>query len=201
MIYSRELVDFGKGAKAYFLVCCLICLIFRKIMTIAQFDRLGIEEKKKMLYQCCCSAAWVERMLSSPPANDLIDLLEDAEECWYSLGEEDWREALSKQPRADDLESLSRKFGNEGMLGEDHPGISTASEQTLQALADGSKAYEQKFGYSFITSDAGKSAIETLGMLTARLQNKPETEITVAMSEQSKIIQQNLERLFGVSGD
>lgn len=165
-------------------------------MTIAEFDRLGVEEKRKLLYQCCGSTAWVNKMLAIPTAEDLIDLLEDAEESWYGLAEEDWKEAFLKHPKAGDLASLKKKYAGEGTERTDEPGISTASEQTLQALADGNKAYEEKFGYPFIAGAAGKSAIELLGMLTARLQNKPLTEITIAMGEQNKLTQQNLEKIF-----
>ena len=71
-----------------------------------------------------------------------------------------------------------------------------ASDQTLQALAEGNKIYEAKFGYIFIVHAAGKSAVEMLGILTARLQNKPEIEISNAMDEQSKITRFRLEKLF-----
>ena len=158
-------------------------------MTIAQFDRLGIEQKKKLLYECCGSTAWVDKMLTTPPAEDLIDLFEDAEECWYSLSENDWKEAFFNHPHVSDLESLKKKISGDSST-------VNASEQTLQALVEGNKTYEEKFGYTFVASSAGKSAVEVLGMLTARLQNKPQTELTIAVSEQNKITQQRLERLF-----
>ena len=165
-------------------------------MTIAEFDHLDQEQKSKLLYQCCGSTAWVKKMLSMPPANDLIDLFEDAEECWYSLSEKDWREAFSHHPKIGDAESLKKKFANDQFAGGEQSGVANASEQTLQALADLNKSYEEKFGYIFIVSAAGKSAVEMLGILTARLQNKPEIEITIAMDEQNKITRLRLEKLF-----
>lgn len=165
-------------------------------MTIGEFDRLNVEEKKKLLYQCCGSSSWVNKMLALPPAEDLIDLIEDAEECWYSLGESDWQEAFANHPRIGDLESLKKKFANDRFAGGEQSGVSNASDQTLQALADGNKLYVEKFGYIFIVSAEGKSAIELLGLLTARLQNKPQTEITIAMDEQNKITRLRLEKLF-----
>lgn len=165
-------------------------------MTIAEFDHLNVEEKKKLLYQCCGSTAWVNKMLTLPPAEDLVDLVEDAEECWYSVGETDWKEAFANHPKIGDLESLKKKFAHDQFAGGEQSGVSNASDQTLQALADGNKLYEEKFGYIFIVSAEGKSAIEMLGLLTARLQNKPQTEITIAMDEQNKITRLRLEKLF-----
>jgi 2-oxo-4-hydroxy-4-carboxy-5-ureidoimidazoline decarboxylase len=164
-------------------------------MTIAQFDRLGPEQKKKLLYECCGSTAWVDKMLAIPPAEDLIDLFEDAEECWYSLGENDWKEAFFNHPHVSDLESLKKRISDD-QTGNAGTTTLNASEQTLQALVEGNKTYEEKFGFTFVASSAGKSAVEVLGMLTARLQNKPQTELTIAVSEQNKITQQRLERLF-----
>jgi 2-oxo-4-hydroxy-4-carboxy-5-ureidoimidazoline decarboxylase len=165
-------------------------------MTIADFDKLDRESKKKLLFQCCGSTAWVERMLSIPPADDLIDLFEDAEEIWYTLKENDWKEAFSQHPKIGDVESLRKKFAADEFASGEQSGIVGASEQTLHALAEGNKAYEEKFGYIFIVSAAGKSAIEMVGILTARLRNKPETEITIAMDEQNKITRLRLEKLF-----
>jgi 2-oxo-4-hydroxy-4-carboxy-5-ureidoimidazoline decarboxylase len=135
-------------------------------------------------------------MLSNPPAEDLVDLLEDAEECWYTLKEQDWREAFSHHPRIGDAESLRKKFASDPFAGDEQSGIAGASDQTLYSLSEGNKSYEQKFGYIFIVSAAGKSAVEMLGILTARLRNKPETEITIAMDEQNKITRLRLEKLF-----
>lgn len=165
-------------------------------MTIAEFDHLDREMKKKLLYQCCGSTTWVEKMLNTPPADDLVDLLEDAEECWYTCKEKDWKEAFSNHPKIGDLDSLRKKYSEDQFAHGEQSLVSIASEQTLHALAEGNKTYEEKFGYIFIVSAAGKSAVEILGMLTARLQNKPETEITIAMDEQNKITRLRLEKLF-----
>ena len=165
-------------------------------MTIADFDHLDRESKKKLLYQCCGSSAWVDKMLAAPPAEDLIDLFEDAEERWYSLTEDDWKEAFSNHPKIGDVESLRKKFASDQFASGEQSGVVNASDQTLQALAEGNKIYEEKFGYIFIVHAAGKSAVEMLGILTARLQNKPATEIANAMDEQSKITRFRLEKLF-----
>lgn len=165
-------------------------------MTIAEFDKLSREEKQKLLFQCCGSTAWVNKMLSLPKAEDLIDLFEDAEECWYTLTENDWKEAFSHHPKIGDIESLRKKFAADQFAGGEQAGVTGASEQTLHGLAEGNRAYEEKFGYIFIVSASGKSAVEILGILTARLQNKPEIEIAIAMDEQNKITNLRLQKLF-----
>ena len=158
---------------------------------------MNIEKKRKILEQCCGSSAWVEKMLTIPPAEDLIDLFEDAEEKWYECKEEDWREAFSHHPKIGDLNSTKEKFASTAdFAAGEQSSVGDASEKVLQLLAEANAAYEKKFGYIFIVSAAGKSAEEMLGMLTARFNNKPEEEIKIAMEEQNKITRLRLEKIF-----
>lgn len=166
-------------------------------MTIAEFDRLNKEEKKKLLYQCCGSTGWVEKMLTVPPANDLIDLFEDAEEKWYECSENDWKEAFSNHPKIGDLESLKKKFASTSAWASDEQSaVNQATEKTLEKLAAGNKLYEDKFGYIFIICATGRSAEEMLQSLEERLPNDREDEIKIAAGEQNKITQLRLEKLF-----
>lgn len=167
-------------------------------MTIAEFDHLGNEEKKALLFQCCGSFSWVEKMLKMPPAEDLIDLFEDAEEKWYECTEADWKEAFTHHPKIGDMETLRKRFSSDRFAGREQAVVNEASEKILEQLAQANKVYEDKYGYIFIVSATGKSAEEMLGILTARLQNDPKEEIKIAMDEQNKIIRLRLEKLFDV---
>jgi 2-oxo-4-hydroxy-4-carboxy-5-ureidoimidazoline decarboxylase len=154
------------------------------------------EEKSLLLKQCCGSARWIEKMLGMPPAEDLIDLFEEAEEKWYECNEEDWKEAFTHHPKIGDIASLREKFKDDHFVKNEQGSISQSSEKILQQLADANKLYEQKFGYIFIVFATGKSAEEMLNILQSRLTNLPEKEIKIAMEEQNKITQHRLTNLF-----
>jgi 2-oxo-4-hydroxy-4-carboxy-5-ureidoimidazoline decarboxylase len=169
-------------------------------MTIAEYDNLALEEKRTLLQQCCGSSTWVSKMIAVPPAEDLVDLLEIAEEQWYACQEADWREAFTHHPKIGDIDSLREKFAATAQWAEgEQEAVKQASEQTLEQLAEGNEAYEQKFGYIFIVCATGKSADEMLQLLNQRLYNNPEVEIQVAMEEQLKITKLRLEKLFGIN--
>ena len=169
-------------------------------MTIAEFDHLGITEKKALLHSCCGSNTWINNMLTALPAEDLVDLLEIAEEQWYLCHEPDWQEAFSQHPKIGDIETLKEKFAATAQWAEgEQSSVKEASEQTLQQLANGNQAYEQRFGYIFIVCATGKSADEMLQLLQQRLYNNPEVEIQIAMEEQLKITKLRLEKLFGIT--
>jgi len=165
-------------------------------MTIAEFDHLETAQKRALLFQCCASQKWVEKMIHLPPAEDLIDLLEDAEETWYECREDDWKEAFTHHPKIGDMESLRKKFSTDQFTEKEQESINDSSEKTLEELAVGNNLYQQKFGYIFIVFATGKSAEEMLGMLQSRLNNNPEEEIKIAMEEQNKITQHRLQKLF-----
>ena len=65
----------------------------------------------------------------------------------------------------------------------------------MRALADGNRAYEEKFGFVYLVCATGKSADEMLAILQARLQNDRDTEIRNAAEEQRKITELRLEKL------
>jgi 2-oxo-4-hydroxy-4-carboxy-5-ureidoimidazoline decarboxylase len=169
-------------------------------MTIAEFDHFDIEKKKELLHSCCGSTAWVNNMIAALPAEDLVDLLEIAEEQWYACHEADWREAFSHHPQIGDIESLKEKFSTtEHWAADEQASVKQASEQTLEQLAEGNQVYKQRFGYIFIVCATGKSADDMLHLLNQRLYNNPDVEIQIAMEEQLKITRLRLEKLFGIT--
>lgn len=166
-------------------------------MSIAELNELGKPALREVLGLCNGSGVWVDKMLALFPVPTEERLLQEASRVWYSCGEADWREAFSHHPRIGDLDSLRKKFAATGQWAAgEQSGVQSASEPVLTALAAGNEAYEKKFGYIFIVCATGKSAGEMLGLLRARLDNDPATEIRVAMEEQNKITQVRLEKLL-----
>lgn len=166
-------------------------------MTLHELNILPPPQLKEELAKCCGSSAWIDRMLPFFPAEDLVEVLEDAEEQWFLCSEADWKQAFAQHPRIGDIESLQKKFAStaEWAIGE-QGGIKTATQQTLQSLAEANKKYEEKFGYIFIVCATGKSANEILTQLETRLQNSPEVEIEIAADEQNKITRLRIEKLL-----
>ena len=166
-------------------------------MTLHELNTLPVQQLKEELLKCCGSPAWVNKMLPFFPAEDLVELLEDAEEQWFKCSEEDWKEAFTHHPKIGDIESLKKKFASTAQWASgEQSGVNTASQQTIEALAKGNEAYEKKFGYIFIVCATGKSADEMLGLLTTRLVNDPKDEIEIAADEQNKITKLRLEKLL-----
>ena len=166
-------------------------------MKLHDLNMLPKAQLRQELLKCCGSSAWVEKVMNFFPIEDLVELLDDAEEQWYKCSPEDWKEAFSHHPKIGDIDTLKKKFASTAnwAIGE-QSGASTASEETIKSLAKGNKEYEDKFGYIFIVCATGKSADEMLTILESRLPNDPEKEIEIAADEQNKITRLRLEKLL-----
>ena len=127
-------------------------------------------------------------MLSRRPFGDQATLLSAARDVWFSLAASDWREAFSHHPKIGDRDALRARFAATRSLSErEQAGVSGASDDVLDALAEGNAAYEHRFGFIFIVCATGKTAEEMLGLLRSRLDNDPAREIQVAAAEQARI--------------
>ena len=161
-----------------------------------RIDEASPETARGLLRSCCGSTRWVERMLALRPFGATDRMLFAARREWFALTPADWTEAFSHHPKIGDRESLRARFPATHQLSErEQAGMGAASDQTIEALAQGNAAYERRFGYIFIVCATGKSAGEMLDLLTARLQNDPVTEIRVAAEQQDEITELRLRQL------
>ena len=166
-------------------------------MTLHELNTLNKQQLIAELMKCCGSSAWVYRMLPYIPADDMIELLEDAEEQWWQCSESDWKEAFAHHPKIGDVESLTKNFASTAQWASgEQSAVNVASKETIEALAEGNRLYEEKFGYIFIVCATRKSAEEMLEILQSRLKNNPEEEIHIAADEQNKITKLRIEKLL-----
>jgi 2-oxo-4-hydroxy-4-carboxy-5-ureidoimidazoline decarboxylase len=166
-------------------------------MTLADLNAFSPAVRAEALATCCGAAAWVATLNAQFPFASAAALYEAAERAWYNLGEADWREAFAHHPKIGDVQALKEKFASTATWAAGEQGaVQQASAATLEALAAGNEAYEQKFGYIFIVCATGKSAAEMLTLLQARLPHEPGQELTIATGEQANITRLRLEKLL-----
>lgn len=166
---------------------------------LSRLDGLPAEEARAELSRCCGSSAWLDGMLARRPFGDREGLFTAAESAFLSLEEADWREAFDHHPRIGDREALRARFATTRAWAEgEQAGTREAPDAVIDALAEGNRAYEARFGYIFIVCASGKSATEMLGLLRGRLPNEPEAELPIAAAEQAKITRLRLAKLLDV---
>jgi 2-oxo-4-hydroxy-4-carboxy-5-ureidoimidazoline decarboxylase len=169
-------------------------------LSLGKLNVMPANEAASLLASCCGASAWVTGMVEHRPFGDTTTLLRAAEEIWWSLEPEDWHEAFAHHPRIGERKAPARQDtrARTWSTGEQR-GLAAATADVRNALADGNRHYENRFGHIYLVSAAGKSADELLGILQARLTNDPDTELRVAAGEQAKITRLRLLKLLGVS--
>jgi allantoicase len=163
---------------------------------VAALNAMSAERARASLTNCCGSSAWVEQMAAARPFGT-ADLFNAADRVWNSLPEDDWREAFAHHPRigergraaAQSAEAHRWSAGEQSQAQE-------AAPETFAALAEGNRAYEERFGYVFLVCATGRTSEEILDALRRRLANDPATELREAAAEQAKITRLRLEKLL-----
>lgn len=167
-------------------------------VTLDELNHLATAEAWVQLERCCGASAWVERMCAARPFRDRDALHAAADRAADALGPDDWQEAFAHHPRIGDVAALRERFAaTAAWAGAEQSGAAAASEATLEALAEGNREYERRFGHIFIVCATGKSAGEMLELLRARIGNDPARELENAAREQRAITRLRLDKLIG----
>ncbi len=133
------------------------------------------------------STEWAQRFHAARPFATWDEMLRKANEIWLALGEEHWLEGFAGHPRIGERKA--------GWSSQEQSGTRTASDETMTAIAEGNRAYEEKFGFVYLICATGKSAEEMRADLEQRLQHDRATELRRAAEEQAKITALRLEKL------
>jgi 2-oxo-4-hydroxy-4-carboxy-5-ureidoimidazoline decarboxylase len=75
--------------------------------------------------------------------------------------------------------------------------VADSGDEVLVELAEGNRAYEERFGHIYLVCAAGRNAPELLRILRERLRNEPEVEDQVRRDELRKINELRLAKLIG----
>ncbi len=161
---------------------------------LERWHRLGRAEAEAELLKCCGSRVWAARVADRRFYPDPAALHEAADRAWEEVGREDWLEAFRAHPRLGDRDALRKKFATAAWAAGEQAGAAGASEETITALAEGNRAYEERFGHIFILCATGKGAEEMLARLHERLYHSRETELIIAAEEQRRITRIRLEK-------
>ena len=160
-------------------------------------NSLDANEAASEFLKCCGSNTWARKMGAGRPFMSLNGLLDRADQVWWSLDPRDWLEAFLSHPKIGEKKAAAPTSDQSKRWSEaEQAAVSTAAPETLQALSDLNRQYEEKFGYIFIVCASGKSSDEILAILRERLESDPEEELSNAAAEQAKITQLRLKKLI-----
>jgi 2-oxo-4-hydroxy-4-carboxy-5-ureidoimidazoline decarboxylase len=168
-------------------------------VVLESWNSTAHEDAVKEILPCCGSTVWAQRMASRRPFSDARSLFFASDRLWFSLTPADWLEAFDSHPRIGESagESTARFAPKDWSL-EEQSNVAAAQDETKSALAEGNRAYEQKFGHIFIVCATGKSAREILEILRLRMHNESGAELREAAEQQRQITRLRLKKWLDI---
>jgi 2-oxo-4-hydroxy-4-carboxy-5-ureidoimidazoline decarboxylase len=155
---------------------------------LARWNGLRFFEAAEEILPCCGSKAWARGVAARRPIHDEAALLTTCDEVWKELPESDWMEAFRSHPRIGESHGPASALPQSVSWSKtEQQRVSAADDEVKRALAEGNRAYEQRFKSIFIVCASGKSPIEILEILRRRLRNDDKTELQEAAEQQRQI--------------
>jgi OHCU decarboxylase len=149
---------------------------------LARLRAMPPPDRVAVLTRCCASRRWVDAMAAGvDECDDDSAVLELAERVWWELSAHDWREALDAHPK------IGERTAEGSQEGREQGAMADAGPALRGAIEEGNRAYEQRFGMTYLVRASGRSAAEMLLLLRQRLDNEPADELRIAAGEQAEI--------------
>jgi 2-oxo-4-hydroxy-4-carboxy-5-ureidoimidazoline decarboxylase len=161
--------------------------------TLAEFNALPAGVAERELAACNAAPRFARDVAAGRPYPTPAELAQAAATVAAGLGWDEVEVALAAHPRIGEraaggsVEAASSR--------REQSAVTTAGDDVRQALADGNRAYEQRFGHVFLIRAAGRGPQEILAELTRRLGNEPAAERAEATAQLAEITRLRVERM------
>ena len=156
--------------------------------SLEAFNAAPAQDAEREMLACCASSAFAATIAGGRPYPDADALRAAVDVACSRLSWADILESLSGHPRIGDRAT--------GVSAAEQSGAASATDRVRQALAEGNRAYEERFDHVFLICASGRSGQEMLDQLRARLGNDPEAERAVVREELRKITQLRLTKVL-----
>lgn len=141
-------------------------------MDIDAFNRLPDDEVRACLTTCLDVPRWVEAVAAGRPYADSDALLAQAEAA-ATLDDAELTHALARHPRIGERASAGH---DAAFSSKEQAGVDRSDAAGAERLADGNRAYEERFDRVFLIRAAGRDSSEILAELERRLGSDDKTE-------------------------
>lgn len=161
-------------------------------MLLEEFNRADRAGAITALRPCVDVTRWCEHLVDHRPYDSIDSLVAEAARAADPFTAEEIEAAFVHHPR---IGERAKGEGEEAALSRSEQSGVDDSDEVQDALREGNRAYEERFGRVFLIRAAGRSAEEILGALRERLHNDDETEAVIVAQQLREIA---LLRLKGV---
>jgi 2-oxo-4-hydroxy-4-carboxy-5-ureidoimidazoline decarboxylase len=151
-------------------------------VSLEEFNAASDEAVTATLLACCDVPSWAAAVRARRPYADEHALLRVADDAARALGPEDVDRALAAHPRIGERAEGAGRSASWSR--QEQSGV---ADGTRQALLEGNRTYEDRFGRVFLICAAGLDGQQILRALRERLGHDDATEAAVVADELRKI--------------
>ena len=162
-------------------------------MKLAVFNWADRAEVTAALRPCIDVQRWVDQIADARPFASSQALLDFARDAASPFTPDEVESAMAHHPRIGEHPTAATTEAS--MSRSEQAGVDPSDQDATGALAEGNRAYEEKFGRVFLIRAAGRTAPEILAALHERLTHTPDEEEAIVAQQLREIA---LLRLEGV---
>jgi allantoicase len=155
---------------------------------LRRFHAMPAVVAELVLLGCASAPEWAAAVAAGRPYRDLDALVAAASEGILALDEKGLAAALAGHAR------IGAPAGGAGAR--EQSGAAGLDEAGRRSLAEGNRAYEERFGHVYLVRAAGRSGEELLALLHERLRNDPDTEAEIVRAQLAEITALRIEALW-----
>jgi 2-oxo-4-hydroxy-4-carboxy-5-ureidoimidazoline decarboxylase len=156
------------------------------LTALTAFNDSEPDKAEADLLACCSSHAFAGTVAARRPYHDAAELTAAADAAVRALEWPDVLEALSAHPRIG--ERTANAWSRQEQSG--------VEDETRAALAEGNRAYEDRFGHVYLICATGLTGAQMLARLRERLRHDEATERVTVRDELAKITTLRLAKLL-----
>ena len=165
----------------------------RSAVGLRWWNLLPVSDAARQIRSCCASTVWAATLAEERPVADLAALCAASERVILTLPWDEVVAALAGHPR---IGQRPTGKGKEAASSRREQAGVAADPELTQALAEGNRAYEERFDHVYLVRAAGRSGQEMLALLNERLGNDPTVERDVVRQQLAEITSLRLRRLW-----
>lgn len=132
------------------------------------------EHARNLLRTCLDAPLWAERVAAGRPYDTVGEVEAAMVAASASISDEELEQALARHPRIGERADAAKHEAAHSAR--EQSGVDRDDTELARRLADGNRAYEERFGRVFIVRAAGRSGHDILDHLQQRLDNSDELE-------------------------
>jgi 2-oxo-4-hydroxy-4-carboxy-5-ureidoimidazoline decarboxylase len=163
-------------------------------MKLAEFNTADPIRAAETLKPCVDVQRWVDTVAAARPFPSREALLAFAAEAANPFTSAEVESAMAHHPRIGERPTAATTEAS--MSRSEQAGVDPADTGVAQALAQGNRDYEEKFGRVFLIRAAGRTAAEILQALNERLANSAAAEDSIVAQQLREIAVLRLEGLI-----